>query len=725
MAFLHSLIIKKTKQTVRRFEFILLSLLLSTQVVLSQDDRTKTLRNGKLSWSVPAGNNEGRFEYDIEFDVYGTDESSRRTLISQWGIVLATRDFKACDSCSVVPFETSQTLFKIESLNRSYFHTRDADGNFITKFWRDPFPELRVLELNNRDRDWNATLLSTNDVFDSNLPSDQMMTSTANSSIGLSVTQRAYIWTNPDFEDFIIVEYILTNTGNYDAEPDIENPNNQLHEVYVGLQSMSQVSALGGIVVSQNGGILRGNDDWVDYYGEQPTDSLRVLYSWDGDAAPGFASGNDEGDPHPLTAQPLSPQYLGRAVFYAPVAVNDPTNAADPEFRSSGSEPVTTQFGHWLNQSTIISSSGTATENEAVHQELGAGVHIEEPFDWNAGQYTTGNVYATDEFLKTATMAFGPYEFTETGQSIRIVTCLAVGSISFRRAIELGQELQPGTEEYLSVIRTGRDSLFAVISKARKAFYDRQTNTLDFTIAKGSAIDRNIKDPLPAPSVHYFSDSAHVRITWQDVSQMLDPDTGTPDWAGYRVYRRVSSQFDLIQPTADIYMNIYESQPGDTTTHYEDFDVQVGRCFWYYVTAFDRDGIDSHTFLNRSFPGGLGRETQQGACAIRPQASDLNNVVVVPNPYHVQAARRLGIGTLNTLLFFNLPYKCRLKIFNQTGDLLRTIEKEDDGNVIEWNQISEAGQFVVSGLYIFVVDQAQDNKGNDLGKTIGKFVVIR
>lgn len=680
---------------------IVIAILLLTGQVFGQETNA-TLNAGNLHWQVPAGSFQGALSWPTDYNVYGSTN-----VISFWGIVLACEGFQ-----DTIDYKVAQALYHLDYLNRNYFILTNESGNRIQHYMRYPLPERWVLDVNNRDRDYNAPV-PRNLAVDPDLPSDQMVTSVCNSSIGLTVTQKAYAWTNPEYEDFIIVEYTFTNTGDYDDDPATVNADNQLQGVYIGLQSMSQVSGLGGLVVSSSGGISEGNDDWVDYYGEEAGDSLRVLYSWDGDAEPTFASGNDEGNPLPGTGQPLSPQYFGRAILHVDKAVNDSTDEPN--------QPVTTHYGHWANPSSQLSLALTGSA-EAIYNGLSASTHIDAPLDWSTGQYT-GDTYATTEFLKTSTMAFGPYDFTELGQSIRIVTCLAVGGISFERAMELGTEYEPGSEEYLQVVRSGRDSLFATISKARRAFYDSQTVSYDFTIAKGSAIDRNIKDPLPPPSVHYYSDSAHVRVTWDDVSQELDPDTGEPDWVGYRVYRRAMSVFDILHPVASPFIEVYNTT--DLVTNYDDYDVGLGRCYWYYVVAYDWDGLESNRFLNRTAPGTrAGQETREGGCALRPQATSLDSIVVVPNPYHVHAVR-LNREVYNVLAFFNLPYKCRLRIYTQTGDLLYTYDKESESNVVEWDQISDAQQHIVSGLYIYVVDQAQDLSGNDLGKAMGKFVVIR
>jgi hypothetical protein len=80
------------------------------------------------------------------------------------------------------------------------------------------------------------------------------------------------------------------------------------------------------------------------------------------------------------------------------------------------------------------------------------------------------------------------------------------------------------------------------------------------------------------------------------------------------------------------------------------------------------------------------------------------------------------------LKFINLPAECTIRVFNLNGELVRTIVHHattEDGLVVNdaggdewWNMLSNMGQLVASGVYVFHVQ-------SDVGEQVGKFVIIR
>jgi hypothetical protein len=72
------------------------------------------------------------------------------------------------------------------------------------------------------------------------------------------------------------------------------------------------------------------------------------------------------------------------------------------------------------------------------------------------------------------------------------------------------------------------------------------------------------------------------------------------------------------------------------------------------------------------------------------------------------------------LRFTNLPQECRISIFTVSGELIRTIDHNNqfDGNAW-WDLRTENNQEVAPGLYIYHVES-----GNGREK-VGKFAVIR
>jgi|GEM_PF-502456 len=105
-------------------------------------------------------------------------------------------------------------------------------------------------------------------------------------------------------------------------------------------------------------------------------------------------------------------------------------------------------------------------------------------------------------------------------------------------------------------------------------------------------------------------------------------------------------------------------------------------------------------------------------------------VVVVPNPYklsedYVSQFWQEGTGAFEEKInFYNLPAKCTIRIYTLDGDLVREINHDrdpdsGDATIDSWDLISRNTQKVVSGIYLFSVE---DESGE---VQVGKFVVIR
>ncbi|HEX7400607.1 MAG TPA: hypothetical protein VF369_00385 [candidate division Zixibacteria bacterium] len=109
-------------------------------------------------------------------------------------------------------------------------------------------------------------------------------------------------------------------------------------------------------------------------------------------------------------------------------------------------------------------------------------------------------------------------------------------------------------------------------------------------------------------------------------------------------------------------------------------------------------------------------------------------VGVYPNPYRIDGnysatGYEPGEGRPGNfdrrLNFINLPPKCTIRIYTLDGDLVMTLEHDKqegdlDATYHYWNLVSRNTQAVVSGIYLFSVE---DNK---TGKTqVGKFVIIK
>jgi len=109
---------------------------------------------------------------------------------------------------------------------------------------------------------------------------------------------------------------------------------------------------------------------------------------------------------------------------------------------------------------------------------------------------------------------------------------------------------------------------------------------------------------------------------------------------------------------------------------------------------------------------------------VQNSSAGLENVYVVPNPYIAFSANEVagpGVGVRDDrkLEFRNLPAECTIRIYTVTGDLIRTLEKNNFSSALAWNLLSEEAQNLSYGIYIYHIDAP------GIGSKIGRFGVIK
>ena len=132
------------------------------------------------------------------------------------------------------------------------------------------------------------------------------------------------------------------------------------------------------------------------------------------------------------------------------------------------------------------------------------------------------------------------------------------------------------------------------------------------------------------------------------------------------------------------------------------------------VTLGENIVANAQSALYKSMSGYFAQVT---ATTLAFASGNVNNVFVYPNPFKPNSAG--SIYQAEHLTFRNLPQKATIKIFNITGELVATLEKDSSLNEFQWIPKNDAGNRLSSGLYIFY---ATDQLGN---KKTGKFTVIR
>ena len=166
---------------------------------------------------------------------------------------------------------------------------------------------------------------------------------------------------------------------------------------------------------------------------------------------------------------------------------------------------------------------------------------------------------------------------------------------------------------------------------------------------------------------------------------------------------------------------------------------------YYAVTAFDHGDHKTGT-------PPLESARRANTIYVAPSGNPKDKVMVVPNPYraYLDYTKVHGGGlswenrddgtseffpqTDRRLYFFNLPSYCLIRIYSVAGDLIDIVPHNIVGDEFSgwnadfaesWDLNSRNHQQIVSGLYLFSVEET-DEDGESKGKiTVGKFVVIR
>lgn len=460
-------------------------------------------------------------------------------------------------------------------------------------------------------------------------------------------------------------------------------------------------------------------DSWFkrksDLLPSRSRDSLYVAYYWDAKGAntgvyTANGSNDDTGDPDRATGFLHSTQVCGYALLHADKSYND--NADD------------------LTQPYAIPHAGI---NKDLWNRRDVGLKLTYRGDDSRGRFPldpiTAGLSTTPEYGPMRFMTVGPYSLTKNRaqgryDSITFVYAVGAGSIGRHDADSIGKGWLNGSisdSAKKAWVLKGRDSLWKTLDRANWA-WDRLSRGL------------TIPSPPPPPDISVTSGPDKIKVEWSypDASYYNDPVTGVDDWYSWKVYRKrgaflVDNPLDL--KNGDEWSLVFETTDRNTTTFY-DPNVQRGVDYYYAVTAVDNgtqnddveypgERLESSRFVTRSL---------LPVTSYKPGLSESGKVRVVPNPYTSVAGASSGTsgfsGTPDRILFFNLPIKCKLRIYTETGDLVQTIDHYGRADE-QWNQRTDNNQYVSSGIYVLVVSDSQALDGSPLDNQFVKFVIVR
>ena len=608
---------------------------------------------------------------------------------------------------------------------------------------------------------------------------EEMVISKWKTAQGITITRKAHNWSYQDFDDFIIVEYYLTNETAVAKD-----------DVYLPLVATFNVSEFGHQLqtpVNFYGLTDRGRDDWFKYteagnyvngnaggpvfVAASRAQGLKLSYQFDGKSA--FSGYDDTGEPWIKDLESSNVRELGmpngaltsfQFVGMAPVAFA--SNAGKHSFNTAdkaagyveppGDQPAYTGWWPIRGVSDYDEPTAEGMTPAQVFATLAAARVKDNPTE--VGAFTNAQVY-------------GPYTLP-AGATAKLVVAYVGGG-----GFEYGS---PGNEP-MDPWQWALTATKADMIKGEQAIVENLESAL---FAYQSSYDL----PDAPPDVDFVirsDENAQAKLFWSAAGQAaINPDYNEADIAGYRIYRGLRGTLTAIGPytlvatipvggpyptgvkfeaTAtwpedaaekDVALRTSLKLQGDQGRRpaakgvysWSDPQSNAGFTYYYSVRAYakgrstwaNNDGSKTITSLparvqkhvKAGLEGGFSQSLFQNAAGspVLPyvEAADRleRKVVVTPNPYYANGTNEYG-GDVK-IRFLNVPSKCFIYIFNSAGQLMQVLKKDDPNlSEVSWNArpYTTLQTRVGAGIFFFAVHSLSPNSDGKV--QTGTFVMIR
>ena len=583
------------------------------------------------------------------------------------------------------------------------------------------------------------------DTINSEQIPDRIVNNVVNMSCGLTMTRRVLAFSQQYHDNYFIKEFIFTNTGNTDFDPEIELQDS-LRGLRVGWGTRYSVSREGAANsdnqqswgkhtwVTRRGEDYKNHVEEVNNFNESTSiDKLawiRSAFSWMGQSE--LVDYDMIGAPDiDAKGRLTAPQFAGSAVLHVDKSANNTED--DPE------QPVYLGWHAGDTYPSLGQLRQSDMDNMGLVYDMLSGKPY--PTDGKGGSNrfyednTTSIIDKQDPYKihgdgggTNVMLGYGPFDLAH-GESIKIVEVEGINGLSRTQCIDIGRkwlrEEKPynmppdgvfpnrldgnsygSTTDDRNVYKnawvyTGIDSILTTFSRALRNYN----------------MDYNIPQPPQPPQVFEVNSGGDkIMLEWT-----LSPSEGESNFAGYRIYRAVG--------TPDtVFSRIAELPPG--TKSYEDINAKRGFSYYYYLVSYtdgseNTSGIPNPTGSLES--GKFYTMTNKAAYLRRKAGESLKDIRVVPNPYNIRAKDHQYTGEPNKIMFLDVPAYCKIRIYTERGDLIKTIDHNDGSGDETWRLVTSSRQTIVSGVYIAHFEVTQDYK--DLYKkgdtTFKKFIVIR
>ena len=537
------------------------------------------------------------------------------------------------------------------------------------------------------------------DRVDPSLPADVMITNEFNTLLGLSVGRRIFQFAHDPHDDYHITEYTFTNTGNTDADAEIELPSQTLENVWIYRLARLAVARETRYVIGNPTGW--GKNTMIDTRGDgvlpDPEDEdFRAQFAWHGyfpPFTPRNASYDNIGGPimpplPPAASTTIAPSdtlgRLGASEFAGTVTLHADTSPVDP--RDDDRQPATT---NWPGSDIPLMSNNTPFDVERMTEEYAL---------MTGGHQSPRHAYAVEPsglagwLNPTADPSlgtpggfsigdgYGPYTLAP-GESVRIVVAEGTGGLSREANAEIGAAFKAaGYGASVPLTYNGR-----TMTKNEWVFTSRDSlfQTFRRALANHASEYRIPRPPPPPRSFSVEAAPGGLRLSWT-------PPEDASGLAGFEIYR-ASGRPD------SVYTRIHAASPSETTFFDEDTDGTRER--YYFIQSVGR--AEDNDGTGETPPGALrsSRYLTQTYRAVRPLpvasepgagSGPLRLHAPAPNPARGQTTVRFALDR---------PAEVTLSIFDVRGaEVVRLADGRSFAagtHALDWAADVAAGVYLV------------------------------
>lgn len=572
--------------------------------------------------------------------------------------------------------------------------------------------------------------------------SDQTITVTNTyykGNVDIDVTRKILGWSQNYHNNYVIVDLTFTNN----SKNTYTNFYIFLHDGEYQLQRADGTNP--GVAAIDQYANSNTPRRWYHYYGAKTADSLRIFYNYSSDD-PEIA-GDRIGQP--LTqygGRLLDYEYTIMATLHASKQPYTPTAGfagpgKDPNDVDDMNQPSVTTYANMQNNLNLglftvtydptgndganyykLINGTTLASQDMTGADVRPGHHRknQDELGKNAPGAETAISDLSNSF-ESMIKCYGPYTFAP-GQQLRIVKMTGVAGISRDKAVEVGKAWYADTKNGTSTLTdpTGLPNtttgyyptnfVFPTGATPTDLKKDRWVSTgidsVHKTVSRAKwNFNHNYNVPVTPPPPATFAatgSSNGITLNWTDPAA-----EAMSNFAGYRIMKKVGGA------DTTYYQEVYRSTSSDkgATHQFTDTKVRVSASYYYYVQAIAN--------ISSTDPNAHPTERGKTIYSSRvyfyvntpvngeaPVGNALDKIAIVPNPFNYKDPLVAGYGWTNPtnlqISFFELPKTVTIRIFTEFGDLVRTIEHNQDSGFDKWNMTNESGQIIAAGIYIVV-----------------------